>query len=177
MCQPEDMAVSIRPALAHEILSLREVERTSGERFREVGLDDVADAELMSVESFGTYIDAGLAWVATDDSNEMVVGFVLVDEIDDAAHIEQVSVIPERQGQGIGRALIAQVRRWAERNHLQAMTLTTFDHVPWNRPLYEHLGFRVLTEDEMGPGLRTIRETEASHGLDPALRVVMRQPL
>jgi GNAT superfamily N-acetyltransferase len=152
------------------------VERTSGERFREVGLDDIADAELMSAEIFGSYVDIGLAWVAVDD-NDAIVGFVLVDKVDDGAHIEQVSVTPERQGQGVGRALIDHVGNWAQQSGLQALTLTTFDHVPWNRPLYEHLGFRVLLEDETSPGLRRIRETEASHGLDPALRVVMRKPV
>jgi GNAT superfamily N-acetyltransferase len=135
VCQPEEVTVSIRPARAYEISRLREIERASGARFREVGLDDIADAELMSVESFGTYIDAGLAWVATDDGDSIVVGFVIVDEVDDAAHIEQVSVIPERQGQGVGRALIGQVRLWAEQCGLQAMTLTTFGHVPWSSAL------------------------------------------
>ena len=170
------MHFSIRPLRPQEIQEVREVERTSGERFREVGLDDIADAELMSVETFGSYVDTGLAWVAVDD-NDTIVGFVLVEEVDEGAHIEQISVIPERQGQGVGRALIDHVRGWAEPYGLHAMTLTTFDHVPWNRPLYEHLGFRVVAEAEMSPGLRRIREIEASHGLDPVLRVVMRKPL
>jgi hypothetical protein len=55
-----------------------------------------------------------------------------------------------------------------------SLTLTTFSDVPWNRPLYEHLGFRVLSEEEIGPGLRTIRDRETTEGLDPSTRVVMR---
>jgi len=91
--------------------------------------------------------------------------------VDGAAHIEQVSVVPADQGRGVGRALIDQVRRWAGENGLPALTLTTFTHVPWNRPLYEHLGFRVLGDEEIGPGLRAVMATEAAHGLDPASRV------
>jgi GNAT superfamily N-acetyltransferase len=166
----------IRPLLGQEIHDVREVERASGERFRSVGLDDIADAELMSAKAFESYVDAGRAWVAVDD-HDSVVGFVLVDEVDEAAHIEQISVIPDRQGQGLGMALIEHVGNWAKHNGLHALTLTTFDHVPWNRPLYEHLGFRVLDDDKMSPGLRSILETEATHGLDPALRVVMRRPV
>ena len=57
------------------------------------------------------------------------------------------------------------------------MTLTTFRHVPWNQPLYEHLGYRELTDGEIGPELRSLMAEEAAHGLDPALRVAMRKDL
>jgi hypothetical protein len=60
---------------------------------------------------------------------------------------------------------------------MPAITLTTFSHIPWNQPLYEHLGFRVLSHDELGPGLLELWEREAAHGLDPTWRVVMRLDL
>jgi uridine kinase len=75
----------------------------------------------------------------------------------------------------VGRALIDQVGRWAVENRLPALTLTTCNDVPWNRPLYEHVGFRVLSGKEIGPGLRAVMATEAAHGLDPASRVAMRK--
>jgi hypothetical protein len=50
-------------------------------------------------------------------------------------------------------------------------------HIPWNRPLYEHLGFRALSGEEIGSGLRAVCDAEAEHGLDPDLRVVMRLDL
>jgi hypothetical protein len=74
----------------------------------------------------------------------------------------------------VGRALLDRVEVWARETDRPAITLTTFADVPWNRPLYEHLGFRVLTEAELGPGLRAVRTTEAGHGLDPTTRVCMR---
>jgi ribosomal protein S18 acetylase RimI-like enzyme len=104
-----------------------------------------------------------------------VVGFVIVDMVDGAAHIEQVSVVLASQGRGVGRALIDQVRRWAGEHGLPALSLTTFNDVPWNRPLYEHLGFRVIAAEEIGPGLRALMAKEAAHGLDPASRVAMRK--
>jgi hypothetical protein len=66
------------------------------------------------------------------------------------------------------------VRAWAGGNSLPAITLTTFSDVPWNRPLYEHLGFTVIAENDLGPELRAVREHEATLGLDPAMRVCMR---
>jgi hypothetical protein len=53
--------------------------------------------------------------------------------------------------------------------------LTTFSDVPWNAPLYRHLGFRVLDDDDIGPELRARRADEAARGLDPASRVCMRR--
>ena len=69
--------------------------------------------------------------------------------------------------------LVEKAHEWASENALPAVTLTTFSHVPWNKPLYEHLGFRVLAPEEIGPGPRSLMELEASHGLDRAARVAM----
>jgi ribosomal protein S18 acetylase RimI-like enzyme len=151
---------------------LRELERDAGQRFREVGLGFVADDLPPPVEVLVGYADAGRGWVAVDSAG-VPVGYVLVDIVDNAAYIEQVSVATSQQGRGIGRMLVEQARKWASENDLPAVTLTTFSHVPWNKPLYEHLGFRVLATEEIGPGLRSLMELEASHALDSAVRVAM----
>jgi GNAT superfamily N-acetyltransferase len=122
------------------------------------------------------YADDGRAWVGVDDFGQPI-GCILVAIIDEGGHIEQVSVAPAYQGHGLGRALIEQVERWAMSMNLSALTLPTFGHIPWNRPLYEHLGFRVLSANEISPGVRRIREAESDHGLDPDLTVVMRLDL
>ena len=105
------------------------------------------------------------------------MGYVVVDVVDGCAHVEQVSVRPDHQGTGVGRALLDRVAAWAQARSMPALTLTTFADVPWNRPLYEHLGFRVLAEGELSPGLRAVRDAEAAHGLDPTNRVCMRRDL
>jgi GNAT superfamily N-acetyltransferase len=167
------VTVTIRPATPADTAAMQAIERLAGQRFREVGLPGVADDEPASAEELAAYVNAGRAWVADDDGQ--VYGYLLVDDVDGAAHIEQVTVLPDRQGQGIGRALIDRAELWARASGRPALTLTTFRDVPWNRPLYEHLGFRVLAEGELSPGLVALRAHEAAHGLDPALRVVMRR--
>jgi len=162
----------IRPARVEESSRLSEIERLSGERFREVGLDHVADDEPTSPVSYAGYVNAQRAWVAEDETGE-AVGFVVVSEVDGDAHIDQISVVPAHQGQGLGRALVEQAVTWALECDHRELTLTTFDHVPWNRPLYEHLGFRVMLPAEIGPGLRAVLDLEAEQGLDPATRVAM----
>src|SRR5690606_29993475 len=127
------------------------------------------------------YADAGRSWVAVleehDADKAALVGYVLVLVVDGAAHVEQISVHPSAQGRGVARALLARVEAYAREHGLTALTLTTFRGVPWNAPLYEHLGFRELHAAEVGPQLAALVEREALHGLDPDQRVCMRRPL
>ena len=169
------MTVAIRPARTSDGAALREIERLAGEQFRDVGLSEVADDEPASVEKLGRYADEGRSWIAVADG--VPVGYVLVDVIDECAHVEQISVVPDHQGAGVGRALLEVVRAWAAAAGLSAVTLTTFADVPWNAPFYRRVGFRVLDEDELGLQLRDVRDSETAHGLDPAKRVCMRWEL
>lgn len=45
----------------------------------------------------------------------------------------------------------------------------------WVAVDYRRLGFRDLAEDELGPELCALRDSEAGHGLDPTIRVCMRR--
>jgi GNAT superfamily N-acetyltransferase len=163
----------IRPARVDDGPALQEIERRAGEQFRGVGMDSIADATPEPIEDLAEYATAGRGWVAVDEADRPI-GYVIVDIVDGNAHVEQISVVPDHQGSGVGRALTERVRTWAADNNLPAITLTTFSDVPWNRPLYERLGFVVMAENEIGPELRAVRDHEATLGLDPALRVCMR---
>jgi len=169
--------LTIRPATADDGEAIRHIERLAGQRYRQVGLDHVADDEPDPWDALAAYARDGRSWVATDTDDPGPIGYVLVDVVDGCAHVEQVTVRPDHQGSGVGRALLEQVRQWAIATGRPAITLTSFRDVPWNRPLYEHLGFRVLADDEIGPELRAVRAQEATHGLDPATRVCMLRPI
>jgi GNAT superfamily N-acetyltransferase len=170
----QDMSViQVRSTRPEEGPVLREIERLAGKAFRTIGMGSVADDELPSEDEVKGYAIRGRSWVAVDESDRPM-GYVLVDEVDGNAHVEQISVLPESQGKGVGRALLERVRTWAIDTDRRAITLTTFADVPWNRPLYQHLGFVVLSEDEAGPELHAIVEEEADGALDPTVRVCMR---
>lgn len=167
--------MSVRATGLGDISVLREIERASGQQFRALGLPHIADDEPAATEVLAGYVDDSRSWVAmAAEGDNQPIGFVLVDEVDRLAHIEQVSVLPDYQGNGYGRALVERVVAWAAEAGRPAVTLTTYDHIPWNRPLYEHLGFRVISVAEMGPELRALRAEEARRGMDPGLRVAMR---
>jgi GNAT superfamily N-acetyltransferase len=167
--------VSIRLAAPGELPVLQALETAGGVLFRQIGMTDVADHAPPPLHVLRTYQRAGRAWVATDDADQPI-GYILVKVIDGAAHIEQVTVHPDHQRQGLGRALIDTADRWASEQLLPALTLSTFREVAWNAPYYAGLGFRMLAEDELTPGLLEARAEEAAIGLVLADRVFMRRP-
>ncbi|WP_328906648.1 GNAT family N-acetyltransferase [Streptomyces sp. NBC_00234] len=170
----------IRPARRSELPLLQDIERAAGEPFRTLGMSAVADDDPPPLVLLESYRRAGRSWVAAESlpsDTERPVGYLIADPVDDAAHIEQVSVLPTAARRGIGRALIDHLAHWAASQELRALTLTTFTDVPWNAPYYGRLGFRTLTDEELTDGLRAIRSLEKEHGLDRWPRVCMRREL
>lgn len=172
---PDD--VVIRPAVTSDFARLQAIEVAAGGMFRPLRMDLVADDEPFTVDELRTYADDGHAWVAVTPPGERADGYLLLDVVDGAAHVEQVTVHPDAARRGIGRALVEHVAGWGTDAGFTSMTLTTFLHVPWNGPYYERLGFRHLTPDEEGPELRRVRDHERAHGLDAWPRASMRRDL
>jgi GNAT superfamily N-acetyltransferase len=171
--------VTIRTALVTESDAIRAVERSAGERFSQIGMDWVASHEPMNAEDLCTFAADGRSWVAEDDDSDEreLIGYVIVEVVDDCAHIEQLSVAIDHQGEGIGRALVETAEAWAVANGLGGVSLTTFRDVVWNRPLYEHFGYRVLDPDELTGELSHKCEDERLLGLERSPRVAMRKDL
>ncbi|WP_041452363.1 GNAT family N-acetyltransferase [Hoyosella subflava] len=166
----------IRPVRRADFPVVQAIERAAGVAFADIGMGAVAEDDPPSLDELLRYESAGRAWVYTDD-RDVPVAYLIADVVDDCAHIEQVSVHPDRAGQKLGRQLIEHVADWARKAGLSTLTLTTFTEVPWNGPYYRKLGFRYLSEDEMTPGLRAIRTEEAARGLDRWPRACMRRDL
>ena len=164
----------IRAARLGDLERLRSIERAAGEAFRSIGMEAVADDEPPSVDELAAYTRSGRAWVAVD-ANDEPVGYIIVDEIDSCVHIAQVSVHPAHARQGIGSRLIETAAGWGAANGFTEMTLTTFEHVPWNAPYYERLGFRVVPEELWTESMRRVGEHEAALGLAAWPRVVMKK--
>ncbi|MCX8999169.1 GNAT family N-acetyltransferase [Rhizobiaceae bacterium BDR2-2] len=132
----------------------------------------VAGDDVQSEERHAELIAGGTAWVAVDD-RDVPVGFLNAQACPDALHILELSVRADQQGRGFGRRLVAQAIAAARRSGFPAVTLTTFRDVPWSRPFYERMGFRVPDEDETPARLRKILDEEAAHGLRRETRCAM----
>ncbi|MGY1834131.1 GNAT family N-acetyltransferase [Blastococcus sp. SYSU DS0510] len=166
----------IRPVAPDEWEAVRDIERAAGQCFADVGMPEIAADPPPPAGELDRYREAGLAWVAVG-STDLPVAYLVAEPVDGGLHVEQVSVHPDHARRGIGRALLEHAAAHAVAAGLPALTLTTFEDLPWNAPYYRRCGFRVLDEREWTPGLRAIREREAAHGLDRWPRVCMRRNL
>ena len=164
---------TIRLARRDELSLLNEVEQAAAALFREVGFDFAAEIGPLSLDLLRSLQSKDQIWIAAGHDGQPV-GFAVVQIVDGLAHLEEISVHPAHGRQGLGRRLIQVVCDWARDGGYPAVTLSTFRDVPWNAPFYERLGFRVLGEEELGPGLLAVREHEAQDGVAVRERVCMR---
>lgn len=167
--------VVLRSPEVGELTRLQEVEAAAGASFATVGRPEVAADPPLALEALAAWRDAGRCWVAADDDGPPLA-YVVVDLLDGAAHIEQVSVHPTAAGRRLGAALVDHVGGWAHGLGLPWITLTTFRDVPWNGPYYRRLGFTPVPAHEVGPELAARLAEEAAHGLLPADREALRRP-
>ena len=79
---------------------------------------------------------------------------------------------------GLGTALVRGCGDWAVHHGFAELTLTTFAQVPFNAPFYARLGFLVIDDAVLPPGLAQLRRHEVISGLDAlGPRVAMRARL
>ncbi len=163
----------LRLATKDDLSILPEIEDAAGQLF---GPYDAGEANDMNVTAdlrlTTGAADAGRLWVVTH--GEKVCGFALAMVVDGEAHLHELDVLPEYGRQGLGRALIATLERWATERALPAITLSTRQDVPFNGPFYARLGFIPVPDAQLTPGLRQIRAEEARRGLDVGRRAAMR---
>jgi GNAT superfamily N-acetyltransferase len=174
----------IRDAHASDFDAMIEIEMAAGEAFRGIGMAAIADDHPAGLDSLAAFMRSGVGWVATDavdetdetdetDEVDHPVAYLLLEQIDDRAHIEQVTVHPDVARRGIGAALIETASAWSVAHGLRGLSLTTFADVPWNAPYYSRLGFTVLAERDWTDGIRARVLAETAHGLSAWPRIVM----
>ncbi|MCW5890484.1 MAG: GNAT family N-acetyltransferase [bacterium] len=166
---------TVRPARPDDLPALAAVERAAAQRFAGLGLvadlDDAMDPATLAAACAG-----GRVWVAVDDDGRPL-GFAVAERLGDAGHLEELDVLPDAGGRGLGTELLEAVCAWAAAQGLPAVTLCTFRDVAWNAPFYARRGFVALADAELSPALRARRDAEAARGLAPAARVCMRRRL
>jgi GNAT superfamily N-acetyltransferase len=167
---------SIRLAKVAELRALQDIEGAAGELFLHTDYADVGDAELTTLDLLYEQCQKGMVWVAAD-SDDQPVGFVITLPLDGRLHLQELDVHPAHGRRGLGTRLIRAAGEWAKHNGYAALSLSTFREVAWNAPFYARLGFVVIEEAELSPGLRAVREAEARHGLPIHDRVCMRLDL
>jgi GNAT superfamily N-acetyltransferase len=107
------------------------------------------------------------AWTA----DHPAVGFAVLGELDGLPHLHQISVRRAWGRRGIGRKLVERAIQWSA--PAGELWLTTYDHVTWNRPWYERLGFVTVGYAACGAETRGVLDLERSTLPDPEHRIAM----
>ncbi|MBR7956481.1 GNAT family N-acetyltransferase [Burkholderia cenocepacia] len=167
--------ILIRPATREDAAAMAAVEVAAAQRFREIGMTDIADGEPTDAAAVLVRIDDGRAYVAVDPQGTCV-GFAFYRLLDaQRLYLEELDVAPSHAGQRIGARLIERVMTRAAREHVEQVVLSTFHDAPWNAPYYARLGFRIVDDAALDDALRAIRAHHVALGLDETQRVFMRR--
>ncbi|QFS38800.1 GNAT family N-acetyltransferase [Burkholderia cepacia] len=167
-------SILIRPAMREDAAAMAAVEVAAAQRFREIGMTDIADGEPTDAADVLARIDGGRAYVAVDMQGACV-GFAFYRLLDaQRLYLEELDVAPSHAGQRIGARLIEQVTARAAREGIVEVVLSTFRDAPWNAPYYARLGFSIVDDATLDDTLRAIRAHHVALGLDETRRVFMR---
>jgi len=149
------MEYRVRFAAPQDFAVLEEIERAADGLF----IERFQPTDWPPPESRAT--DPGFVLVAGD---HRLIGFAHVLEIDGLAHLEQVSVLPDHGGRGVGRLLVETAMAEAHARGYDRLTLRTYADVPWNAPFYAKLGFAI--EEPATAFHRALVAVEERLGLD-----------
>lgn len=156
--------------LSH-LREIPELERAAGERFKAIGMKDVADGEATPLSILESRAEVRRLYVAIAPDQE-IAGFLIWSPKDGRAHVEQVSVHPAHAGRRLAARMIDRLAADVRGTHAE-LSLTTFRDVPWNAPYYRNIGFIELAYAEAGPQHEDSWRHQAESGLDMARRLFM----
>ncbi|VWC89864.1 GNAT family acetyltransferase [Burkholderia lata] len=166
--------ILIRPATREDAAAMAAVEVAAAQRFRDIGMTHIAEAEPTDAAAVLVRIDDGRAYVAVDPQGTCV-GFAFYRLLDEQRlYLEELDVAPSHAGQRIGARLIEQVTARAAQEGIAEVVLSTFRDAPWNAPYYARLGFSIVDDATLDDTLRAIRAHHVALGLDETRRVFMR---
>jgi GNAT superfamily N-acetyltransferase len=166
----------ITRAAPEHLAALADIELRAATRFRGLEVPPEVFSEATPLGTLERALARGCLWVALARTGECV-GSARVECLGDRLHLEQLDVLPEHAGRGLGRALVGAVERWACECGVVELTLTTYRDVPWNAPFYLRLGFTIIEPAELDAELSARRALETARGLDSMPRVAMRKRL
>jgi N-acetylglutamate synthase-like GNAT family acetyltransferase len=103
---------------------------------------------------------SGTTFVA--EVSELLVGFALIQPMDGALYLANISVVPYASKCGVGARLLERVIAHARATQATAVMLATFRAPPWNGPWFHRQGFTTMPESEVGAGLLAVLTRHAS---------------
>lgn len=128
-------SVEIRPAVAADLADIQSCARKAYAKY--VGRMDREPAPMNA--DFASRIADGCVKVATWKAR--FAGYVVFYGKGDYLHLENIAVLPECSGLGIGRSLIEHVEHAARKSDCEAVELYTNEAMTENLAMYAKLGY------------------------------------
>ena len=164
---------SLRVARPDELQKLILIDDEASELYAQAGLRITLskDHPFTVAESsrWAAAIARGLAHVAVD-TQDQPIGFAAVGIVDGNPYLDQLAVCPRVMRRGIGTALLRHAISWSSG---RTLWLTTYSHLPWNRPYYQRHGFVPMPDDACGAELLAILGEQRAALPDPGQRIAM----
>ncbi|MGH3238765.1 MAG: GNAT family N-acetyltransferase [Spirillospora sp.] len=156
------MEYEVRAARPDDLAGLPAIETSGDAMFAEIGIEFPSGPTVVE-----QMIEKGAEILVAGDvaSGDVAVGFAVLEEVDGAVHLEQISVRGDLVGRGIGVRLLDAVMARAAEAGAPGVSLLTFRDVPWNGPWYARHGFAELPEERWGPEMRSYWDAEIKGGL------------
>jgi len=140
---------SIRPCRDDERAAILAIVNAAAEAYRGVIPADRWHEPYMDTRELDEEIGGGVAFWGYEADGELV-GVMGIQARDDVELIRHAYVLPERQGEGVGRALLEHLQRLTERRIL----IGTWAAAEWAIRFYERNGFELVTPEEKTALLR-----------------------
>jgi GNAT superfamily N-acetyltransferase len=171
---------SLRIASVADIDTLCEIDADASTLFAQAGLDLELPA---GHEFFEAERNRWLRSLATGKtllvigSTGTALGFAASGMRDGEPYLDQLSVRTHFMRIGLGTALLDATEHMARASGGRRLWLTTYRHLPWNRPFYERAGFEIVPDVECGLEMMAELTYERRWLPLPHDRVVMRKDL
>jgi hypothetical protein len=144
----------VRTGEPDDILALQAIEKKARTVYAALaGFEFVAASPPITADRF----ISGTTFVA--EVSELLVGFALIQPMDGALYLANISVVPYASKCGVGARLLERVIAHARAT---AVMLATFRAPPWNGPWFRRQGFTTMPESEVGAGLLAVLTRHAS---------------
>jgi GNAT superfamily N-acetyltransferase len=160
----------VRLAVPADLARLPQIERSAADAFLGTEIPFETVSSVTPAEAWRPALQAGTLWVV-DDGEGKPLGFLGAEVDDQDLHIEELQIVRDQQGKGLGRRLLDLVIDWARCEGLATVSLTTFRHIPWNGPFYADMGFKEPAQPS--EHLAEILRKEAAKGLKDRAAMVL----